>query len=137
VAIAIVASAATFLAGRDRPEPATAPAPSPSAAASAATPIPASKAAAPTVALVAEDLKVTATTRSSVTLAWGDANAGRLPYVVLTDAGAATVAPQRAGSATSHVVKGLAPATDYCFTVATGTGAVTPVTMPSCARTRP
>jgi len=138
VAIAVVASVATFLAGRGHS--AAAPAPRPavsSAAAPAPTPIPAARAAAPSVALAADDLEVTGATRSTVTLAWHDGNGGRVPYVVLTDAGAATVAPQRAGTATSHVVTGLSPATDYCFTVATGTGAVTPVTMPTCVRTRP
>ena len=83
-------------------------------------------------------MHVTGATRSTVTLAWEDTNNARTPYSVIVDSGAAApVATQRADGPSSHIVQGLGPATTYCFTVRTGTGAVTPVTMPVCARTAP
>jgi hypothetical protein len=132
-AVAVVASLATFLTGQSQPP--TAPAAS---AAPSQTSVPIARASAPLVPRAAAKVHVTGATRSTVTLAWDDTNKGRTPYAVIVDTGAAApVAAQRADGPTSHIVQGLSPATTYCFTVRTGSGAVTPVTMPVCARTAP
>jgi hypothetical protein len=136
-----VATVATILAGDGR-DTATAPA-RVSANTSASAPerqpaptrIPAANTSAAQAPRAAGDVRVTGVSRSTVSLAWEDTNAGRAAYSVVVDAGAAVTRPQRARAATSHAVSGLAPGTSYCFTVQTGTGAVTPVTMPVCART--
>jgi serine/threonine protein kinase len=91
--------------------------------------------AAPQAPRAATGVRVTGATSSTVTLAWRDTNGGRSRYVVVVDAGTTPVPPQPAATATSHVVRGLRPSTAYCFTVQTGTGDVTPVATPVCART--
>jgi hypothetical protein len=132
-AVAVVASLATFLTGQSQ-----APASQQASPAPSQTSVPIARASAPLAPRAAAKLHVTGATRSTVTLAWDDTNNDRIPYAVVVDAGAAApVAPQRADGPSSHIVQGLSAATSYCFTVRTGSGAVTPITMPVCARTAP
>jgi hypothetical protein len=133
VAVAAVASVATFLTGQARAPQAAVP----ERPAASQTSVPIARASAPLTPRPAARLHVTGATRSTITLAWDDTNNTRLPYVVTIDAGATPVAPQRADGPAAHIVQGLRPATAYCFTVQTGTGAVTPVTTPICGRTAP
>jgi hypothetical protein len=132
VAVAVVASVATFLTGQSQ---APASGPVRSRTVSSETEIPAARASATLSPRAAAKVHVTGATRSTVTLAWDDTNNGRAAYVVVVDAGTTPVAPQRADGPGAHIVQGLRPGTSYCFTVRTGTGAVTPVTMPVCAQT--
>ena len=130
VAVAVVASVATFLTGQGQPQPQQ-------QAIAQKTHDPIARASAPLTPKAAAKVEVSGATRSTITLAWDDPNDGRAAYVVLVDAGATQLPPQKADGATSHIVQGLQPGTSYCLTVQTGTGAVTPVTMPLCTRTAP